>query len=104
MQHAFCGLGQPRSFWRSLESLGMEIAFRQEFGDHHSYSPSDLRRLAVRASAAGVEMLVTTQKDMLNLPPDAAELLQPRKLWWLEIGVEIDDQEELLQQIAKPRL
>jgi tetraacyldisaccharide 4'-kinase len=101
---AFCGLGQPRSFWRTLESLGMEIAFRQEFGDHHSYSPSDLRRLAARASAAGVDTLVTTQKDMLNLPAEGAELLQPRKLWWLEIGVEIDHQEELLRRIAKPRL
>jgi tetraacyldisaccharide 4'-kinase len=101
---AFCGLGQPRSFWRTLESLGMEVAFRQEFGDHHSYSPSDLRRLAARSSAAGVETLVTTQKDMLNLPPDAAEFLQPCKLWWLEIGVEIDHQEELLRRIAKPRL
>ena len=101
---AFCGLGQPRSFWRTLESLGMEVAFRQEFGDHHSYSPSDLRRLAARASAAGVETLVITQKDMLNLPPHAAEFLQPCKLWWLEIGVEIDHQEELLRRIAKPRL
>lgn len=101
---AFCGLGQPRSFWRTLESLGMKVAFRQEFGDHHSYSPSDLRRLAARASAAGVEMLVTTQKDMLNLSAEAAELLQPAKLWWLEIGVQIERQEELVRRITTPRL
>ena len=101
---AFCGIGQPRSFWRTLESLGMKLAFRQEFGDHHSYSPSDLRRLAAHASAAGVEMLVTTQKDMLNLSAEAAELLQPAKLWWLEIGIEIDHQEELVRRITTPRL
>ena len=82
----------------------MKVAFRQEFGDHHSYSPSDLRRLAARASAAGVEMLVTTQKDMLNLSAEAAELLQPAKLWWLEIGVQIERQEELVRRITTPRL
>jgi tetraacyldisaccharide 4'-kinase len=99
---AFCGLGQPRSFWSTLESLGIDVAFRQEFSDHHSYSRSDVLRLAARAAAQGVQTLATTQKDMLNLPPEAAELLKPRKLWWLEIGVEIDRQEELLQRIAKP--
>jgi len=101
---AFCGLGQPRSFWRTLQLLGIKVAFRREFGDHHSYSLSDLRRLAARASAEGVEALVTTQKDMLNLPRDAAEWLGPHKLWWLEIGVEIDHQEELLRRITPPRL
>jgi tetraacyldisaccharide 4'-kinase len=101
---AFCGLGQPRSFWRTLESvgesMGVEVAFRQAFGDHHRYTPSDLRRLAARASAAGVQTLATTEKDVMNLPPNAQELLQPHNLVWLKIGIEIENQEELLRRLG----
>jgi 3-deoxy-D-manno-octulosonic-acid transferase len=97
---AFCGLGQPRSFWRSLDSMGVEVAFRQTFGDHHRYTPSDLRRLAARASATGVQTLATTEKDMMNLPPNAQELLQPYSLVWLKIGVEIENEEELLRRLG----
>jgi 3-deoxy-D-manno-octulosonic-acid transferase len=101
---AFCGLGQPRSFWRTLESvgesMGVEVAFRQAFGDHHRYTPSDLRRLAERASAAGVQTLATTEKDVMNLPPNAQELLQPHNLVWLKIGVEIESEEELLRHLG----
>lgn len=101
---AFCGLGQPRSFWRTLESvgesMGVEVAFRQAFGDHHRYTPSDLRRLAARASAAGVQTLATTEKDVMNLPPNAKELLQPHNLVWLKIGIEIENGEELLRHLG----
>ena len=96
---AFCGLGSPRSFWRTLESLGVEVAFRWEFGDHHAYRPADLRRLAVQASSAGAQALVTTEKDIMNLCEGAQELLQPRPLFWLKIGVEIENEEELLRRI-----
>jgi 3-deoxy-D-manno-octulosonic-acid transferase len=100
---AFCGLGQPRSFWRTLESvgepMGVEVVFRQAFGDHHRYTPSDLRRLAERASAARVQTLATTEKDIMNLPANAQELLQPHNLVWLKIGVEIENEEELLRHL-----
>jgi 3-deoxy-D-manno-octulosonic-acid transferase len=96
---AFCGLGSPRSFWHTLEALGVEVVFRWEFGDHHAYRPSELRRLAVQASTAGARALVTTEKDIMNLCQNAAELLQPHKLFWLKIGVEIENEQELLRRI-----
>jgi tetraacyldisaccharide 4'-kinase len=96
---AFCGLGEPRSFWRTLELLDIQVAFRLAFGDHHAYTPSDLKHLAVQASAAGAKVLVTTEKDIMNLPDDAEALLYPHKLFWLEIGIEIDNEPELLRRI-----
>ena len=96
---AFCGLGEPRSFWRTLDLLEIQVAFRRSFGDHHAYRPDELRRLAAHASAAGAKALVTTEKDMMNLPKDAAALLQPYNLYWLEIGIEIDNEPELLRRI-----
>jgi 3-deoxy-D-manno-octulosonic-acid transferase len=96
---AFCGLGSPRSFWRTLESIGIEVAFRWAFGDHHPYRPAQLRRLAGQATAMGAEALVTTEKDVMNLCEGASELLAPHRVYWLRIGIEIEKEEELLRRI-----
>jgi 3-deoxy-D-manno-octulosonic-acid transferase len=96
---AFCGLGSPNSFWRTLEELELEVAFRRVFSDHHPYSPSELRRLAAEASAEGVDALVTTEKDVMNLCGGAAALLRPHPLYWLKIDVEIERDDELLRLI-----
>jgi tetraacyldisaccharide 4'-kinase len=96
---AFCGLGHPDSFWRTLEALKLEVVFRWAFGDHHSYRPAELERLAWQAAAAGAEALVTTGKDVLNLMEDAPRLVAPLKLHWLKIGIEIEKEEELLRLI-----
>src|SRR6202030_1089702 len=40
---AFCGLGNPEYFWRTLASLGANAAVRLEFEDHHSYRARELR-------------------------------------------------------------
>jgi tetraacyldisaccharide 4'-kinase len=96
---AFCGLGEPRSFWRTLELLEIQVAFRRAFSDHHAYRPSDLRQLAAQASLAGAAALVTTEKDIMNLPSDVEALIVPHKLFWLEIGIEIDNEPELLRRM-----
>jgi tetraacyldisaccharide 4'-kinase len=96
---AFCGLAMPRAFWRTLEEMGLEIAFRRSFSDHHHYRPGELKRLAEQASAAGAETLATTEKDAMNLCEGAVEIVAPTRLLWLEIGVEIDQEEDFLRRI-----
>lgn len=97
---AFCGLGNPRSFWKTLEGSGLDVAFRWAFEDHHSYQPDELRRLAQQATLAGAKALVTTEKDSLNLFEGAAALIAPLQLYWLKIGIEIENEEELLRLLA----
>jgi 3-deoxy-D-manno-octulosonic-acid transferase len=96
---AFCGVGHPDSFWRTLEALKLEVVFCWAFGDHHSYRPEELERLAAQAVAAGAEALVTTEKDALNLREDAPALVAPLKIYWLKIGIEIEKEDELLRLI-----
>lgn len=96
---AFCGLGNPRTFWRTLEELEIDVAFRWSFGDHHCYKPSELERLAKQAAAGGADTLVTTEKDIMNFCDHAARIVAPHKLQWLKIGVEIDREEEFLEHI-----
>jgi len=92
---AFCGLGSPRSFWRTLEELGIEVGLRQAFEDHHQYSLVELKRLAQHAA----DVLVTTEKDAMNLPEGASAIVAPLKLLWLRIGIEIEKEDELLKRI-----
>ena len=97
---AFCGLGSPPSFWRTLDQLGLEVAFRQAFRDHHPYSLSDLERLVAQASAQGVEALVTTEKDTMNFCEGASALFLNCPLYWVKLGVEIEREDELMRRIS----
>jgi tetraacyldisaccharide 4'-kinase len=96
---AFCGLGNPATFRRTLEGLGVEIADWVEFDDHHRYRPYELRHLAHHMAASGATALVTTQKDSINLCDSAAELAAPLPLYWLEIGIRIEREEEFLRAL-----
>ena len=41
---AFCGIGSPASFWRTLEDItGLNVVYRRTFRDHHKYSLSGNR-------------------------------------------------------------
>jgi tetraacyldisaccharide 4'-kinase len=67
---AFCGLGQPEAFRVSLLEARAPLAFFESFPDHHRYTPAEIRALAARA-----DVLLTTEKDLLNLPETPARIL-----------------------------
>jgi tetraacyldisaccharide 4'-kinase len=95
---AFCGLGQPRTFWRTLETLRIKAAPRLVFPDHHHYNAADLQEILRQATAAGAQGLVTTEKDMMNLP--GSHILLPIPLYCLRIGIEIENEAELLRILS----
>lgn len=96
---AFCGIGNPRAFWRTLEEMEIDVTFRWIFSDHHHYKPDELRRLARMAAECGADALVTTEKDVINFCEQATTIVAPMKILWLKIGIEIDREEEFLQQL-----
>lgn len=93
---AFCGLANPASFWSTLDAAGVKTAMRFSFGDHHTYRPAELLRLAQHARRLGADALLTTEKDAMNLPDSAAQLVGPAKVYWLKIGLAVDREEDLL--------
>jgi len=103
---AFCGLGNPQSFWTTLESLGLEVVFRWAFDDHHSYKARELYRIAHQARAHGAEILVTTEKDRINCPNHFENAIAPLDLAWLEIQLELEDEPRffaLLDRVLRRR-
>jgi tetraacyldisaccharide 4'-kinase len=91
---AFCGLANPASFWESLKALRIEPVFTWAFGDHHAYQWMELQRLAEQARMKSASVLLTTEKDVANLPERAAEILREAlvDLYWLKIGIQVDDE------------
>ena len=109
---AFCGLGNPESFWRVLRREGIPVAQRLVFGDHHRYSTDDLRKIADAAAAGNADLLLTTEKDVVNLPsgvggplPHAAGRTGPaqllRRIHWLKIETHVEQGDELLRWIEE---
>ncbi|MEO5924061.1 MAG: tetraacyldisaccharide 4'-kinase [Bryobacteraceae bacterium] len=93
---AFCGIGSPGAFWRTLEELGLEVDLRDAFPDHHRYQVSELETIARAAQSIGAEALVTTEKDMMNLPEG---IRLPLAIECVRIGVEIENEAELLRLV-----
>ncbi len=98
---AFCGLGNPENFWRTLESLGLEVLFRSAFGDHHVYQPFELQRIARQARACGAQILVTTEKDRFNCPSQLERAIAPLELAWLEVDMELENETAFLAYVEE---
>jgi tetraacyldisaccharide 4'-kinase len=99
---AFCGIGNPEGFWRTLESLGVQVLYRQVFPDHHNYTRDDVQSLSRLARQSGADRVLTTQKDLVKLRvPDLGlkPLQAVRVAMVVETGIEHWD--AALERIVK---
>jgi tetraacyldisaccharide 4'-kinase len=98
---AFCGLANPATFWQTLKTIGIDPVFTWAFDDHHSYKWVELQRLAAQARTNGANVLLTTEKDAMNLPERAGDILMGAlvDLYWLRIGIQVDDETGLMRLI-----
>lgn len=71
---AFCGIGNPAAFRRTLEALGATVCAFRAFADHHAYTRADVEDLSRWAATLPPGATVaTTQKDWVKLRvPDLA--------------------------------
>jgi tetraacyldisaccharide 4'-kinase len=84
---AFCGIGNPDGFRRSLENCGYRLHDFREFPDHHAYTRPDLEQLVAWASAMNDNTaIVCTQKDLVKI---GLERLGQKPLWALAIDAMI---------------
>ena len=63
---AFAGIADPGKFYRTVESLGAEIAVRRAFPDHGHLEEDEMRDLLETADREALQ-LVTTAKDWVRL-------------------------------------
>jgi tetraacyldisaccharide 4'-kinase len=93
---AFCGLGNPDGFRRTLDRLGLDMVAWRTFPDHHAYTREDVDELRRWARAQPAEAaLVTTQKDLVKIKLDR---LGERALWALRIRLAVTANEGALHE------
>jgi tetraacyldisaccharide 4'-kinase len=88
---AFCALARPQQFFAGLKARGQEIAGQLAFRDHHRYRQADIDRLLQLKRSTGADSFITTEKDLINLGPLAAQL-QPLRTAQLQLKLENPDQ------------
>ncbi len=98
---AFCGIARPEQFFAGLESVGLRLAARIAFRDHHRYTPRDLKRLARSAQAAGAAALITTEKDRVRLGALTQALPESLPLKTAGLRTEIGDEETVISDLLR---
>ncbi len=97
---AFCGIGNPQSFFHQARETGCQIVLERAFPDHHRYSLRDLDGLARSATEKGARAFLTTAKDVMNIASPPGLLLPSYEL---EISLEVEEAEDLLASVLALR-
>jgi tetraacyldisaccharide 4'-kinase len=83
---AFCGIGNPEGFRRTIAPLCGNVTGFRTFPDHHPYSSADVADLTRWADSLGAQMILTTQKDLVKLRTAALGGVPLRAL---KVGLEL---------------
>jgi len=65
---AFSGIAVPESFEKFFKSIGIQLSYTKRFIDHHRFSYEELEHIFIEAKEAGIEAIVTTEKDAVRIP------------------------------------
>jgi tetraacyldisaccharide 4'-kinase len=95
---AFCGIARPQRFFSALRSAGVDLCKKITFRDHHRYTAADVRRLTASQSSVPESILVTTEKDAINLGGHLNEL----RPVVIPMKIELQDPENALEHLLGP--
>jgi len=93
---AFCGIGNPEGFRRTVAPLFRKLLDLRIFPDHHNYSAADVLGLERWANGLGANLVLTTQKDLVKL---RASVLGLAPLRALRIGLEVTEGGAILDDV-----
>ncbi len=91
---AVSAVARPAPLYRALRDWEAELVHVLEYPDHHAYGTSDWH--AIAAAAKDVDLIVTTEKDLVKLE---AFPFARGKLVALRLGVEVEDADALVDAV-----
>ncbi len=94
---AFCGIGNPQSFFNQLRNEHWNVVNTKVFRDHHVYAQKDVDELIELANRSGSQTLITTAKDAIKL----RNLKFTIECLVVEVKYEFDDERVLTDLILK---
>jgi len=92
---AFCGIANPQNFINTLNLSGLQVETALAFKDHCRYNEIDLSKVARFFTTSGAEILLTTEKDAVKIPP----VLYSLPIYYTTIDLEIENEKELLKLV-----
>jgi tetraacyldisaccharide 4'-kinase len=92
---AFCGIGNPESFFTQLRRESYQLCHTQTFPDHHYYRQEEINELERQATARGARALLTTAKDEVKLRSLTCEM----PIYSVDVAIEIEDESKFLALI-----
>lgn len=92
---AFCGLGFPLKFYKTLKDLGIDLIETRSFPDHYRYRQADLLELQNLAKTHQA-VLMTTRKDAVKIP-----IPWQLDIHVLDIDIHFEDPEGIYDFVAK---
>jgi tetraacyldisaccharide 4'-kinase len=95
---AFCGLGNPGSFRRSLFDLSIGRVAWLRFPDHNRYSKADIDRIRGVADRFQAEAVLTTEKDAMHFTGSAGLL---HAAYYLRIETTVEPAPSFLDSILR---
>jgi tetraacyldisaccharide 4'-kinase len=64
---AFCGIGNPNAFLKTINSLGYKLVGSKIYNDHHHYTENDIADIHNQAKHLEADLILTTQKDWASM-------------------------------------
>ena len=90
---AFCGIGEPRSFFDSIVKLGLKSSGKRIFRDHQEYTSSVINELSTQIKSSNCKGIITTEKDLVKLPNN---FLDEFEIYVIKIEMEFEIEEVVL--------
>ena len=92
---AFCGVGNPESFFAQLRRDGYKLCHTRAFPDHHYYSQEEINALISQSSERGAHALLTTAKDEVKLRSLRCEM----PCYVVDVAIEIEEESKFFALI-----
>lgn len=83
---AFCALGNPESFYQSLEMVCGSIVYRKNFSDHFFFEENDIKKTVENTLANQGEALVCSEKDWIKISKSVCSEIP---IFYLEASLQI---------------
>jgi tetraacyldisaccharide 4'-kinase len=91
---AFCGIGRPEKFFRTLEECGALVKARRAFPDHHPFTAGEIGAVCREAAATRL-VAVTTEKDLVRIMTNSGVAQGARDILALPVRLVLQDDEAL---------
>lgn len=97
---AFCGIGNPESFRRSLNEIGISPTDLLAYSDHHTYTQQDADHIQNTAARQNADVILTTEKDINKIAPFFRDN-QDIRLCYSVLDIEFNDPESFTGHITR---